>query len=276
MLALQRAPDMEAKGMATLLNLLQVTASDEMAAGQGEEKVDWIRSQLIGKDVEFDTPFGRRLLTYADQTASGRSLRHIEDYLVKEVLPFYGNTHTEDSHVGSKTTRLVHKAARYVKRCMGAGPNDALLFCGAGTTAAIKRLQEVIGVTAPSGEMRARLAAQLRTEERWVVFVGPYEHHSNLLSWRQSLAEVVEIGVDADGLVDIAELRRALRSPEYADRPMLGSFSACSNVTGIMTDTREIARVLHEHGAFACFDFAARSNSNIYILTVLFDNSFPC
>ncbi|XP_004978295.1 uncharacterized protein LOC101774268 [Setaria italica] len=248
-------------GMATLLNLLRASTLEDKsfvsAAGAGEEKVEWLRSQLIGKDVEFDTPFGRRVLTYADQTASGRSLRYIEDYIVNEVLPFYGNTHTEDSHVGSKTTRLVHKAARYVKRCMGAGAGDALLFCGAGTTAAIKRLQEVMGVAVTSVEMRGRLAAQLRTEERWVVFVGPYEHHSNLLSWRRSLAEVVEIGVDADGLVDLAALRRALASPEYANRPMLGSFSACSNVTGVMTDTRELARVLHDHGAFACFDFAA-------------------
>ncbi|KAF7010196.1 hypothetical protein CFC21_024643 [Triticum aestivum] len=247
----------EASMSATLLSLLGVTAKSEKGAAATEDKVEWLRSQLIGKDVEFDTPFGRRALTYADQTASGRSLSYIEDYLVKQVLPFYGNTHTDDSHVGSKTTRLVHKAARYIKRCMGAGPGDALIFCGAGTTAAIKRLQEIIGVALPSVEMRNRLSAQLRAEERWVVFVGPYEHHSNLLSWRQSLAEVVEIGVDADGLVDVAALRRALGSPEYADRPMLGSFSTCSNVTGVMTDTREIARVLHQHGAFACFDFAA-------------------
>jgi selenocysteine lyase/cysteine desulfurase len=254
------------KSMAALMSLLRATMSEEKAGagaaaigGTGEEeKVEWLRSQLIGKDAEFDTPFGRRALTYADQTASGRSLRYIEDYLVTEVLPFYGNTHTEDSHVGSKTTRLVHKATRYVKRCMGAGPGDALLFCGSGTTAAIKRLQEVMGVAVPSVELRARVAAQLRAEERWVVFVGPYEHHSNLLSWRRSLAEVVEIGVDADGLLDVALLRRALASPELADRPMLGSFSACSNVTGVVTDTRQIARVLHEHGAFACFDFAAR------------------
>ncbi|CAN6330784.1 unnamed protein product [Urochloa humidicola] len=252
----------DTKAMATLLSLLRASTLEEKSfvstAGAGEEeKVEWLRSQLIGKDVEFDTPFGRRVLTYADQTASGRSLRYIEDYIVNEVLPFYGNTHTEDSHVGMKTTRLVHKAARYVKRCMGAGAGDALLFCGAGTTAAIKRLQEVIGVATPSVELRERIQAELRPEERWVVFVGPYEHHSNLLSWRQSLAEVVEIGVDGHGLVDVAALRNALASPEYANRPMLGSFSVCSNVTGILTDTRQLARVLHEHGAFACFDFAA-------------------
>lgn len=82
----------EAKRMATLIGLLRVTTTDEKASATGtsEDKLDWLRSQLIGKDVEFDTPFGRRMLTYADQTASGRSLRYIEDYLVKEVLPFYG------------------------------------------------------------------------------------------------------------------------------------------------------------------------------------------
>ncbi|KAF0888119.1 hypothetical protein E2562_010822 [Oryza meyeriana var. granulata] len=248
------------KGGATATPTTQLTLlrnTSEKRAAVAEEKMEWLRSQLIGKDVEFDTPFGRRVLTYADQTASGRSLRYVEDYLVNEVLPFYGNTHTEDSHVGSKTTRLLHMAVRYFNRCMGVGAGDALLFCGAGTTAAIKRLQEAMGMAVPSWEMRGRLAAQLRPDERWVVFVGPYEHHSNLLSWRRSLADVVEIGLDEDGLVDVAALRRALANPQYADRPLLGSFSACSNVTGIVVDTREIARVLHEHGAFACFDFAA-------------------
>ncbi|BAT16203.1 Os12g0190400 [Oryza sativa Japonica Group] len=258
-LQLQEAAAVD-EAVSSMMSLLGAAMSSEKkgsAAAAAEQRVEWLRSQLIGKDAEFDTPFGRRLLTYADHTASGRSLRYIEDYLLNEVLPFYGNTHTEDSHVGSKSTRLVHKAARYVKRCMGGGAGDALLFCGAGTTAAIRRLQEVIGVAAPSAApLRARLAAGLRREERWVVFVGPYEHHSNLLSWRQSLAEVVEVGVDGDGLVDVAALRRALASPRYADRPMLGSFSACSNVTGIAVDTRELARVLHQHGAFACFDFA--------------------
>ncbi|CAN6463842.1 unnamed protein product [Victoria cruziana] len=224
--------------------------------GSVKEKCAWLRSQLIGEDVEFDTPFGKRLLTYADHTASGRSLHHIENYIIQKVLPFYGNTHTDDSFVGHRTTKMVHEAANYIKSCMGGGADDALLFCGSGTTAAIKRLQEVMGIAVPS-TLRSRVLGTLRPDERWVVFVGPYEHHSNLLSWRQSLAEVVEIGVDGKGLVDMEELRRELKSTKYANRPLLGSFSACSNVTGIHTDTRALARLLHEHGAFACFDFAA-------------------
>ncbi|KAJ6682780.1 hypothetical protein OIU74_020925 [Salix koriyanagi] len=129
-------------------------------------------------------------------------------------------------------------------------------FVAPGTTAAIKRLQEVMGIAVAS-TLRDRLIKCLGDEERWLVFVGPYEHHSNLLSWRQSLAEVVEIGLDDNGAIDIEDLRRRLESYKHANRPILGSFSACSNVTGIFSDTRGIARLLHQHGGFACFDFAA-------------------
>ncbi|KAJ4951130.1 hypothetical protein NE237_027962 [Protea cynaroides] len=150
---------------------------------------------------------------------------------------------------------MVKEAARYIKSCLGARPDDELIFCGFGTTAAIKRLQEVMGITVPS-TMRDRLMKSLRSEERWVVFVGPYEHHSNLLSWQNSMVEMIEIGLDDDGLVDMRALRRQLEFYNDANRPMLGSFSACSNVTGIYSDTRAIARLLHQYGAFACFDYA--------------------
>ncbi|KAG9455299.1 hypothetical protein H6P81_008203 [Aristolochia fimbriata] len=229
------------------------------SSSSAEEKCAWLRGQVVGNDsVELETPFGRRRLTYADHTASGRCLHVVENFVKQRVLPFYGNTHTDDSFVGHRTGKTAREAAEYVKRCMGGGPDDALLFCGSGATAAVKRLQEVMGITVPS-TLRDRVLSMkvLKPEERWVVFVGPYEHHSNLLSWRQSLAEVVEIGVDEDGLVDFEMLESELKSSKYTGRPLLGSFSACSNVTGIYTNTRALARLLHTHGAFACFDFAA-------------------
>ncbi|OVA01994.1 Aminotransferase [Macleaya cordata] len=222
-------------------------------------KFGWLRSQMIGGDLDFETPFGKRRLVYADHTASGRSLHYIENYILKNVLPFYGNTHTSDSHVGRKTTKMMREASEYIKKCLGGGLNDALLFCGSGTTAAIKRLQEVMGIWVPS-TLRDRILNHqnlIRNEERWLVFLGPYEHHSNLLSWHQSLAEVIEIGMDNDGLVDMEALRLQLEFYKSSNRPMLGSFSACSNVTGIVADTRAMARLLHQYGAFACFDFAA-------------------
>ncbi|KAM6590568.1 hypothetical protein CsatA_013173 [Cannabis sativa] len=223
-----------------------------------EVRLAWLRSQIIGGnyEVEYKSPFGKRTIVYADHTASGRSLLYIENFIINNVLPFYGNTHTCDSHVGLRTTKMVHEAGNYVKKCLGGGEEDALLFCGSGTTAAIKRLQEVMGLTV-SSILRERVMKSLTNEEKWVVFVGPFEHHSNLLSWRQSLAEVVEIGLDQNGLLDMEALRLELESYKYANRPILGSFSACSNVTGIYSDTRAIAQLLHKYGGFACFDFAA-------------------
>ncbi|KAH0745603.1 hypothetical protein KY285_007260 [Solanum tuberosum] len=224
-----------------------------------EKKLSWLRSQIIGENVDFETPFGKRRLTYADHTASGRSLQYIENYIINNVLPFYGNSHTSDSHVGYQTTKIVHEAAAYVKKCLGGGEEDAIMFCGSGSTAAIKRLQEVMAISVPSILREKVLTRCFRneTKERWVVFVGPYEHHSNILSWRQSLAEVVEIGLDDNGLVDMEALRDQLEFYKSTNRPLLGSFSACSNVTGTYSDTRAIARLLHKNGAFACFDFAA-------------------
>ncbi|KAL1564106.1 putative cysteine desulfurase [Salvia divinorum] len=219
-------------------------------------KLNWLRSQIIGGSAEFETPFGRRHLTYADHTASGRPLHYIENYVTTKLLPFYGNTHTSDSHVGYHTTKMVHEAKNYVKRCLGGGEEDAIIFCGSGSTAAIKRLQEVMGIAVPS-ILRESVLKCLSNKERWVVFVGPHEHHSNLLSWRHSLAEVVEIGLDSHGHIDMEALSMNLSLYKDQNRQMLGSFSACSNVTGIVTDTRAVARLLHQYRAFACFDFAA-------------------
>ncbi|KAL2342925.1 hypothetical protein Fmac_004210 [Flemingia macrophylla] len=221
-----------------------------------EQKLCWLRSQIIGYHAEFISPFGRRKLVYADHTASARSLHFSEAFITHHLLPFYGNIHTCDSYVGSRTTKMVQESVEYIKKCLGGGEDDALILCGSGTTAAIKRLQEVMGIAVPS-ILRERVLKSLDTEERWVVFVGPHEHHSNLLSWRQSLAEVVEIGLDHKGLLDMDALKLQLETYKDTKRPMLGSFSACSNVTGIYSDTSAIAQLLRHYKAFACFDFAA-------------------
>ncbi|KAK1403910.1 Cysteine desulfurylase [Heracleum sosnowskyi] len=196
------------------------------------------------------------LLNMLDHHKPRNNIHYIEDYILQHVLPIYGNSHTSDSYVGDRMTTMAHEATEYVKKCLGGKHDDALIFCGSGTTAAIKRLQEVMGVSIPS-IMRERVLEKLKSIERWVVFVGPYEHHSNILSWRQSLVELVEIGLDRNGLLDMDALKLQLEYYQVTNRPMLGSFSACSNVTGIYSDTRGIASLLHEYGAFACFDFAA-------------------
>ena len=215
----------------------------------------WIRAQLIGHDVTAHTPFGERRIVYADYVASGRSLQWIENFILKQVLPLYANTHTEDSATGALMTSLAHDASSYIKQCLGA-QSGKLLFCGTGSTAAIKRLQELLGLVVPEN-LRQRVIASLDPTERPIVFVGPYEHHSNEVSWRETIAEVIELPLNADGAIDLHALRDALHTARRSGRPLFGSFSAASNVTGAITDTRAIARLLHEHGALAFFDFAA-------------------
>jgi selenocysteine lyase/cysteine desulfurase len=215
-----------------------------------------LRDDLLGEGACVQTPFGTRRVTYADHIASGRALASVEDALRATVLPLYANTHTEDSATGATTTHLVHDAAEYIKACLGADDDYKLLFPGTGATGALKRLQEILGVSV-SGQWRDTLLESLDPSERLVVFVGPYEHHSNELSWRESLAETVTVPLDVHGLIDLEVLERLLSDPRYVGRVKVGSFSAASNVTGLLTDVRAVARLLHRHGALAVFDYAA-------------------
>lgn len=219
--------------------------------------VDYIRESVIGRDEVVDGPFGRKPVIYADYTASGRSLSFIEDYIRSVVLPLYANTHTESSGTGLQTTRFREEARQLIARCLGATEQHAILFCGSGSTAAIDRMIGVLGLRIPSTlEDAFGLSQVIPTKSRPVVFVGPYEHHSNELPWRESIADVVTIPEDADGHVNLAILETQLKG--FADREVkIGSFSAASNVTGIMTDTHAVASLLHQYGALSFWDFAA-------------------
>lgn len=220
--------------------------------------VEKIHDSVIGRDTAVETPFGLRRVTYADYTASGRSLSFIEDYIRIQVLPMYANTHTETSGTGLQTTRFREDARDIIKSCIGANNDEhAVIFAGNGATGAVDRLIGILGLRIPDSlEQEYHLGDAIPANRRPVVFVGPYEHHSNELPWRESIADVVEINEDSDGQIDLAELEGRL--VEYAERPLkIGSFSAASNVTGIISDTSAISRLLHEHDALSFWDFAA-------------------
>ncbi|WP_432842987.1 aminotransferase class V-fold PLP-dependent enzyme [Dactylosporangium sp. CA-092794] len=202
-----------------------------------------VRESAVGDGAGVPGPFGVRPLVYADHTASGRVLGFVEDHLRSHVMPWYANTHTEASATGRHTTALREQARRMVLEAVGGGDEHAVIFCGSGATAAIDKLLRILtGAGTP----------------RPLVFVGPYEHHSNELPWRESGAEVVRIGADPQGRIDAGELERRLRGARGAGRDrLIGAFSAGSNVTGVRSDVDALSDLLHRHGALACWDYAA-------------------
>lgn len=228
------------------------------------------RAALIGNDSVLRTPFGLKPLVYADYAASGRGDRRIEAEL-ERFQAMYANPHTDDSATGREATGWLHRAEAMIKQALNASEGDVVIACGSGATGAVSRLQQILGIyEAPAaraimedslvellGEVEARRVCDGLKARAPVVFVGPYEHHSNELTWRETRAEIVRIGLDETGGIDFDQLERAVSDPAFEGRRKIGAFSAASNVTGVRTDVPRLARLLHAHDAILCLDCAA-------------------
>src|SRR6478736_6995067 len=102
--------------------------------------IELIRANVIGDDEAVVGPFGLRRVTYADYTASGRSLTFIEDFIRQAVLPLYGNTHTESSGTGLQTTRFREDARAIIRDAVGGDERTVVIFTGSGATSAIDKM----------------------------------------------------------------------------------------------------------------------------------------
>ena len=214
-----------------------------------------IRANEIGAGLlPIHTPFGARATVYADYTWRPAAVIHRGVRWRRFCWPTYGNTHTTTSKTGRQSSDFVAEARTMVRNYLRCGKHDNILFLGSGATAGANRLVAMLGPAAPPA---ARAAARARPEaERPIVFVGPYEHHSNLLPWRDSIADVVQIGEAAHGGPDLAQLQAALEAA--AARPLrVGAFSAASNVSGALTDVDAVTALLHSHNALAIWDYAS-------------------
>jgi len=212
-----------------------------------------IRRDIVGVDQTFRSPYGNRRIVYADWTASGRLYAPIERQMLEVFGPFVANTHSESSTTGTTMTHAYQEAHAIIKRHVNAGPDDVIITAGSGMTTVVNKLIRMLGLRLP--EQLASFCS-VPDDERPVVFVTHMEHHSNQTTWIETIADVEVIAPDARGLVDCDSLAALLE--RYRDRPLkIGTFTACSNVTGIATPYHQLARIMHEHDGYCFVDFAA-------------------
>jgi len=217
------------------------------------------RRNIIGLHQFFESPFGKKQIIYADWTATGRPYGPIEERIQNEILPFLGNTHTETTITGTLMSKAYDEAKVIVKKHVNANSDDALIFCGSGMTAAVNKLQRILGLRMPERMMdyMKKEAAPIQFDEelRPIVFVTHMEHHSNQVSWLETIATVEIIDADENGNVDLAHFRSLLEQFKHR-KNKIAAVTACSNVTGIETPYHEIAKLVHEYGGLCFVDFA--------------------
>jgi selenocysteine lyase/cysteine desulfurase len=222
------------------------------------------RRNIVGIEAKIESPYGSKKLVYADWIASGRLYRPIEKRISEDIGPMVGNTHSESTATGQAMTDAYHLAQKIVKHHVNANDNDILIFTGTGMTSAIAKLQRLLGLKVPeqainfcgNNHENYNKCRDLPNNKRPVVFLTHTEHHSNHTSWFETLADVVVLEPSSDLTVDPDTLRKEIK--KYKDRPLLiGSFSACSNVTGYFPPYHELAQIMHEYNGYCFVDFAA-------------------
>ncbi len=230
-----------------------ITRSDIAESLSLEQYFAKFRKGIIGQNQRINTAVQSAIrLVYADWTASGRTYLPIERRILQEMHPFVANTHTDTNYTGSKMT-LAYKAARQIlKDHVGATSEDILISSGAGMTGVVNKLQRILGLKIHEA---FNDQIHLKTEEKPIVLISHMEHHSNQTSWNETIADVVIVPPDENGLVSSENFQKTLR--QYADREVkIAAITACSNVTGIVTPYMDIAEMMHLHNGFCFVDFA--------------------
>jgi len=220
------------------------------------------RKNIAGYQQTFQSPFGQKRIIYADWTATGRAYWPIEKYIQHELLPFLANTHTQTTVTGTLMSTAYEESKYVVKAHVNASNDDVLIFCGSGMTSAVNKLQRILGLRIPERMLdylqKDALDSEglpLNEQLRPVVFVTHMEHHSNHLSWLETIATVDIIERADDGNVDLDHFAALLEQYKHR-KNKIAAITACSNVTGIQTPYHTIAKLIHAHGGLCFVDFS--------------------
>ncbi len=217
-----------------------------------EHYFKFFRENIVGIDQTFDSPFGEQNIIYTDWTASGRLYRPIEEKMMNEFGSFVANTHTETSVTGTAMTIAYHEARKIIKNHVNANENDVLIATGSGMTGVVNKLQRILGLKVSEN---LKDFTSIPDAIKPIVFISHMEHHSNHTSWLETIADVVVVPADKDGLFCLENFRELVQ--KYSDRSFkIASITACSNVTGIKTPYYEVAKIMHQNGGVCFVDFA--------------------
>tara|TARA_R110002124_G_C8974716_1_gene515893 strand:+ start:39569 stop:41062 length:1494 start_codon:yes stop_codon:yes gene_type:complete len=217
-----------------------------------ETYFETFQKNIVGIDQTFESPYGIQKLIYTDWTASGRLYRPIEDKMLHQFGPFVANTHTETTVSGTAMTKAYHHARNIIKAHVNASPKDVLITCGSGMTGVVNKFQRILGLKVPE-QLKENI--NIPEEKIPVVFVSHMEHHSNQTSWLETIAKVVVIPCNKEGLFCIENFEKVL--DKYKHWPQkIASITGCSNVTGIKTPYYEVAKLMHQNNGLCFVDFA--------------------
>ncbi|WP_051238732.1 aminotransferase class V-fold PLP-dependent enzyme [Gaetbulibacter saemankumensis] len=238
--------------MSIIKDFIKNTFSSDEKATKLENYFAPFRANVVGVDTEFESPYGKKKIIYADWTASGRLYRPIEEKLMNEIGPYVANTHTETSITGSVMTHAYHDARAIIKKHVNASSDDVLITVGTGMTGAINKFQRILGL-----KLNENLKdhTDVPEEKRPIIFVSHMEHHSNQTSWLETIAKVVVIPSNDEGLPCLNSLENLVQ--EYANVPIkIAAITGCSNVTGIRTNYHQVAKIMHQNNGLCFVDFA--------------------
>lgn len=211
---------------------------------------------------------------YFDWTATGLESRAVAQRM-QSILGSYANTHSANSRNANFISELYARAKAHLRELLELSEDFLIIPSGYGATGAMKRFQELKGIYIPP-KLRANLGALLDSASIPRVLIGAYEHHSNEVSLREALCEVVRIPLE-NGLMSLEALKELVDSQnlgvDSAKKIILSSINIASNVSGIIAPYEKISRILRAQNIEIAFDLATLSpHQNIDC--ALFDSAF--